>query len=362
MSELEQGNDFKNIVLNSTPLIDVRAPIEFEKGAFPNAINLEIMNDEERHIVGIAYKKKGNAEAMKLGYSLVSGNTKEHRIAAWKDVIKTNPQALLYCFRGGSRSRISQEWLHEAGVDIVRIKGGYKAFRNYLMTQVEEAPKHFSPIIIGGRTGSGKTILLKKVQNSIDLEKLANHRGSSFGRKVTPQPSQIDFENALAYDLIKKLNKGFDTLVFEDEGKAVGKAYLPPSLTQYLQEAPLCILETSTQERIEITFIEYVLNSQSEYEKYSDNGFELWCSDMQKSMWRIRKRLGGKRYKILETLLLDAIDTQITSNDLQAHKIWIEYLLSEYYDPMYDYQIQKNKHRIVMRGSQEEILEYLNVK
>ena len=216
MSQLQQENNFRDIVLGNIPLIDVRAPIEFEKGAFPHAINLAIMNDKERHLVGTAYKKSGNEAATKLGYSLVSGTIKEERMKAWKDAIQANPNALLYCFRGGSRSQISQEWLDESGINIIRLKGGYKAFRNYLLAEIEKAPQQFKPTIIGGRTGSGKTILLKKIQNSIDLEGLANHRGSAFGRKITPQPAQIDFENALAYELIQKVDQGFNKLVFED--------------------------------------------------------------------------------------------------------------------------------------------------
>jgi len=359
MQELEQTSSFKDIVLNETPLIDIRAPVEFAKGAFRNAINLPIMNDEERRVVGIAYKKQGNNAAMKLGHKLVSGTLKEQRVQAWCDAVKANPQALLYCFRGGSRSGISQEWLSSVGVDIVRLKGGYKAFRNFLMQEIEDAPKHFKPIVIGGRTGSGKTLLLHKMQNSIDFEGLANHRGSSFGRQISEQPSQIDFENSLAYELIQKIDSGYRGLVFEDEGKAVGKRYIPPTLANYLKNAPLYILETSKAERVEITFDEYVLGAQKDYAKEYENGIDLWSSDMQESMLRICKRLGLERYKALDALFVDALKGQKEANTLEGHKVWIEYLLSEYYDPMYDYQIQKSAERVVMRGSDEELLEYL---
>ena len=106
-------SDFKNIVLEDIPLIDVRAPIEFKKGAFINSINLPIMNDEERHLVGICYKEKGNLEAVKLGHELVSGNIKDERIKSWESFINKNPKSMIYCFRGGSRSSISQEWIEK---------------------------------------------------------------------------------------------------------------------------------------------------------------------------------------------------------------------------------------------------------
>lgn len=361
MELLPQSSDFKSIVLNKTPLIDVRAPIEFENGAFPNAVNLELMNDEERHLIGIRYKEAGNAEAVKLGHELVSGRTKQARIGAWLDFISSHPDAMLYCFRGGQRSKISQEWVSEAGKEITRLKGGYKAFRNYLLSEIEASPGRFSPLVLGGRTGSGKTILLKKVPNAIDLEGLANHRGSSFGRKTTAQPTQINFENALAYELIEKLEKGFTQLLFEDEGKNVGSVYLPKEFANYLAEAPRIILETPTQERVETTFDEYVVEAQK---MYQDAGYEeplkAWETDIRNAMDRIMKRIGSQRHKEVCALFADALGEQMRSGSLEAYKVWAEYLLREYYDPMYDYQIEKRSDQICFRGSAEEILHYLS--
>ena len=188
-----QTNDFKSIVINNTPLIDVRAPMEYEKGAFPNSINIPILNNEERHIIGICYKEKGNEEATKLGYSIVAGKIKEDRLKLWTSFIKSNPDSIIYCFRGGSRSRIAQEWINdELHMNTPRILGGYKAFRNYLLDSLVEKNQNYTPIVLTGYTGSGKTMLLKELENSIDLEGIANHRGSSFGAHVKPQPTQIN--------------------------------------------------------------------------------------------------------------------------------------------------------------------------
>ncbi|MEN8255915.1 MAG: tRNA 2-selenouridine(34) synthase MnmH, partial [Verrucomicrobiota bacterium] len=198
--DLPTTKDFKRIVLDDIPLIDVRAPIEFESGAFPTAVNLPLMNNEERHLVGIRYKEKGNAAAVKLGHELVGGEVKQERIAAWAEQIKHRPDTMLYCFRGGQRSKISQQWIaEETGTVIPRLEGGYKAFRNYLLEQLDPANQNPVPVILGGRTGTGKTILLQQLENAVDLEAIANHRGSSFGRFTTPQPCPIDFENSLAW-------------------------------------------------------------------------------------------------------------------------------------------------------------------
>lgn len=363
MSNLTQSSDFSSIVLNNTPLIDVRAPIEFVKGAFPHAVNFPLINDNERHLIGIKYKQEGNAEAVKLGHKLVSGEVKQERVQAWNDFLEANPHAKLYCFRGGQRSKIAQEWMDESGKEIVRLKGGYKAFRNYLMQAIEESPTRFAPLVLGGRTGSGKTLFLKNIKNSIDLEALANHRGSSFGRKTTPQPTQINFENALAYDLIQKLEKGFENLLFEDEGKFVGSLYIPKTFAAYLSEAPLIILETADEERIQITFDEYILSAQESYKiLFKEAYLREWKSDIESAMQRISRRLGSQRYKIVCDIFENAFQEQIVSGGLEAYKEWIAYLLKEYYDPMYDYQILKHSQRIVFRGTDEEVQNYLKTR
>ncbi|HHO65589.1 MAG TPA: tRNA 2-selenouridine(34) synthase MnmH [Epsilonproteobacteria bacterium] len=363
MPNFKQSSDFLSIVLNETPLIDVRAPVEFEKGAFPFATNLPLMSNEERHLVGIAYKEKGHDAAVVLGSSLVNGPVKEARVKAWLDFMKANPEAMLYCFRGGERSKISQEWIAETDREIVRLEGGYKAFRTYLMQETERLATTFQPYVIGGRTGSGKTILLKRLENAVDLEGLANHRGSSFGRKVKEQPSQIGFENALAYDLIQKLDQGFESLVFEDESEFIGRVYIPKPVVNVLKTAPLIILETSQKKRIEITFDEYIVKAQESYEEaYAEDALEKWYDSITAAMSRIKRRLGGERYQKVCVLFEEAYRVQKKYGDLEAYKAWIDYLLVEYYDPMYDYQIVKNQDRIVFRGLEKEIEGFLKKK
>jgi len=358
---LELYDGFRSIVLNNTPLIDVRAPAEFAKGAFPNSVNLPIMNDEERHVVGICYKNEGNAKAVELGHRLVSRETKEMRVQAWSDFMDAHPDALLYCFRGGQRSGISQQWLHEHGKEIKRIRGGYKAFRNFLLKELEEFHLHFKPIVLGGRTGSGKTLLIQNMPNAIDLEALANHRGSSFGKKIIPQSSQIDFENALAYELIQKAELGLGHLVFEDEGKRIGNISIPKSFVSATAEAPLVILETPIGERIEITLNEYVIEAQ---QMYAEAGFAdasgAWQQSIQNSMFRIKRRLGNQKYDEVCDIFLKAAQEQRENGSCDRHKEWIEYLLREYYDPMYDYQIQRRSQQVAFRGNRATVQEYID--
>ncbi len=356
--ERSTTNSFRQIVLDDVPLIDVRAPIEFERGAFPTAINLPLMNNAERHLVGICYQEKGNAEAVKLGHELVHGSVKQKRIAAWVEQLERRPDSMLYCFRGGLRSNISLQWIaEELGTVIPRLEGGYKAFRNYLYDQLEPTKQSAIPVILGGRTGTGKTMLLQKLENAIDLEAIANHRGSSFGRFTTPQPSPIDFENHLAWSLIQHAGAGYPHLVLEDEGRNIGDRYLPPPLVEHFRKSDLVVLERSMEERIQITFDEYITAAQSEYNTTygADDGPRQWLAYMNNCIDRIRKRLGGLRHQQIKQLLHAAHE----SGELEQHKEWIEQLLSDYYDPMYDYQIQKKQDAIVFKGNADEVLDYL---
>ena len=353
-------DNFKELVLKRTPLIDVRAPIEFAKGAFPTAVNLPLMDNKERELVGIRYKNNGNAAAVELGHQLVSGKIREARIQAWCDFIDVHPDAMLYCFRGGQRSQIAQQWLHDRGYPIVRLKGGYKAFRGFLLEQLESMQGRFKPILLGGRTGSGKTLLLHELANSIDLEGLAKHRGSSFGATIEPQPTQINFENSLAFDLLQKLEKGYHSLVFEDEGRHIGRVHLPLKFFQVLLHGELVVLETALEERIEITLQEYVIEAQNKYkEAFKERGLHEWKHTIQASLERIRKRLGLQRYMQISALFEQACQEQGRNGSLQRHKEWIERLLREYYDPMYDYQLRRRAQDISFRGDKKAVKEYL---
>ncbi len=354
--------DFKRLIIENVPLIDVRAPIEFDKGAFPNTINLPLLNDKERKEVGICYKNEGNKKAIELGHKLISGEVKEARISAWEAYIKKHPDAVLYCFRGGQRSRISQGWLEDRGHTITRIEGGYKAFRHYLLEELEHMEGKFTPLLLGGRTGSGKTLLLQNIKEMIDLEGLAKHRGSAFGGFIEPQPEQIDFENSLAYALIRKLHEGARHLIFEDEGKHVGRVYLPKKFHEGIAKAGLVILETPLQERVEITFDEYVTQAQKNYTKSfgTEDGLEAWSAMMIESINRIKRRLGTQRHREILDLFEEAFYLQKEQNDLCLHKVWIQMLLELYYDPMYDYQLHKKENDVLFRGDKDAVLGFLH--
>jgi len=357
--DLPQIDNYQSLFLNDTDLLDVRAPIEFTQGAFPCSTNYPLMSDEDRHLIGLRYKERGQDEAIKLGYERVSGEVKQTRTNHWKHFVDQHPLGALYCFRGGLRSRITQQWIYETtGIVYPRIKGGYKALRRYLLFELEKSINTIQFTLLSGRTGSGKTLLLHELSNMIDLERIYHHRGSAFGNHVTPQPSQIDIENTLSIALLKQRHAQNNKLVLEDEGANIGSRRLPEHLIQVMKKAPLVILETSLDERVENIFNEYIVLSLQEYQDNlgSEIGFTQWSNNLSIAFVKIKRRLGGLRYSELKSLFDNAIDSHKNQNNPNQHKHWIRSLLEDYYDPMYDYQLSKKTDRLIFRGNKSEVM------
>ncbi|MDF0749257.1 tRNA 2-selenouridine(34) synthase MnmH [Marinobacter sp. 71-i] len=353
-------SDYLSLFLNDVPLLDVRAPVEFNKGSFPAAINAPLMNDEERHRVGICYKEKGQDKAIELGHQLVSGDLKAQRIEAWKRFTATNPQGYLFCFRGGLRSRLTQQWIRDAGIEFPLVKGGYKAMRRFLIDSLEALIESSEFVILSGRTGTGKTRVLHQLPNPVDLEGLANHRGSSFGRQVTPQPSQIDFENLLAVAMLKAHYRVGGPIYLEDESRLVGRCALPESLRTRMASAPLMVLDQPIEERIRIIREDYVDQMAADYTERDgeEAGWLNFRDYLLSALDRIRKRLGGERHSWLRSMMEDALALQHRTGEVSAHHEWIRALLENYYDPMYDYQLGQKEGRIVVQGGPEAIREW----
>ncbi len=357
--------DYRALFLNDTPLLDTRSPVEFANGSFPGAVNLPLMTDAERAAVGTCYKQSGQQAAIALGHSLVQGETKAARIAAWLDFAQHHPQGYLYCFRGGLRSQICQQWLHEAGCDYPRVLGGYKAMRQFLLQTLEHITASHPLLVLGGRTGCAKTALLPLLPATIDLEALARHRGSAFGRRVGGQPSQIDFENALAVALLRAdATYGERALVVEDESKLIGRLLLPLQLQAAMKRSPYVVLEAPLEARVEHSFSHYILGNLHEWQQSLGEaaGFAAFAAELRQSLHHIQRRLGGERFPQVQALLEQALQEH-ASGDAVLHREWITVLLRDYYDPMYDYQLRHHSERIIFRGEaaamREFILQYI---
>lgn len=356
--------DLYELFISGKPLLDVRAPIEFHAGAFPNTTNCPLMDDADRAAIGKRYKQQGQEAAIQLGMQRVSGAVRDTRVQAWVEFARRHPDGVLYCFRGGLRSRISQQLLFEAsGIAYPRVKGGYKLMRRFLLQQLEVLPARLQPLILSGRTGAGKTRLLQTLSHTIDLEGLANHRGSAFGTQALPQPTQINFENSLAIDLLRKVHAGQTRLLFEDESRKIGSLHLPETLFKHLSQAPIVLLQVADEERVEISFQEYVIDNLAAFTALHHGdataGFAAFSTYLQHSLDKIQQRLGGVRYQHAKQLLQQALKQHQEHGELAAYYELVRFILCDYYDPMYDYQLSKKQQRIVFQGSAAEVSEYL---
>ncbi len=332
-------DDYAYLLSNEIPIIDVRAPAEFSRGAPPSALNLPILDDAERKEVGIAYKEHGQEAAVARGWELVGESNRIRKTNSWKQFAEQCPSAVVCCWRGGLRSQIAQQWLAEQGIDLPRISGGSKALRQYCLSELESSRSR-NLVVLAGPTGSGKTHLIRDVKPSIDLENLANHRGSAFGRMSSPQPQPIAFEFALTTRLLQRELEA--PLLVEDESSMIGSLKVPDPFYAAMSKAPLVLLYVPLEERVALTYDSYVVDSNQEA--------------LVAGLNRIKKRLGSERFKEI----LDCMNLAFCTRKQVDHHRWIDLLLRHYYDPMYEYQLDKKRDRIEFEGEVTDVLTFLD--
>lgn len=305
------------------PVLDARSPGEFCHAHFPNAYNLALFSDEERKVVGTAYKQQGRQEAIKIGLVYFGVKmkkmveeveaiiahlpSKEPEVNCSSDdgpnqvenpvAVRNHPSAivLVHCWRGGMRSRAIAWLLDLYGFKVYLLHGGYKKFRHYVL---ETFRIPFPCKILGGFTGSGKTYIISELARhgykTIDLEGLANHKGSAFGT-LGPQPSQEMFENVLALQLRDKSAEKSsltiaDSIWLEDESQRIGAVIIPPDLWSQMRHSPLFFLDIPFEERLEHIIREYgAVDKQN----------------LADAILRIQKRLGGLETKKSIKLLME---------------------------------------------------------
>lgn len=355
------SSDYRRIFLQDAPLLDVRAPVEFVKGAFPHSTNIPILDDEQRELIGKRYKNAGQDEAIRLGLELATDEVRAQRLAAWKAYCEMNPEGFLYCFRGGLRSRTTQQWLSQEGVDYPLIQGGFKAMRRFLIDELEASVRSLRLLCVSGLTGVGKTRVLRQTSHHVDLEGIANHRGSAFGGDAHDlQPAVIDWENRVSIELLKhRHNFPGRALLVEDEGRRIGRIGVPDCLYELMLKAPRAIVTVDTETRIRLISEDYILFNWPEFQQvYGATADEEFSRFVLDNLMRIQKRLGGDRYQQVRNSFETGLRELFARGDVSAFFPGIKILLEQYYDPMYRYQIERKKPEILFEGPENEFLQW----
>ena len=306
------------------PVVDVRSEGEFQEGHIRSALNIPLLNNQERIAVGTDYKQKGQAEAIKTGFRLVGPRLHDIIINAQQ----VSKEIIVHCWRGGMRSSNFCQFVGMAGVKTHQLKGGYKVYRHHA---VESFAKPFQFLVVGGCTGSGKSEILqalsRKGEQIIDLEGLANHKGSAFGGLMMPaQPTTEQFQNELFEEIAKlDLNK---RIWIEDESIAIGKIFLPQDLWQTMRTSSVVEVKVDKPVRVQRLVKEYGMANKEEF---------------LQAMIDVTNKLGGQHFNTAKEKLLE--DDMFSTIDI----------LLTYYDKAYLRGLEKKKQRIKFESSWDGI-------
>ncbi|HEY5509717.1 MAG TPA: tRNA 2-selenouridine(34) synthase MnmH [Prolixibacteraceae bacterium] len=297
-------------------VLDIRTPAEFDEGHLPGAISFPLFGDEERVVVGTLYKQQGREQAVLKGLELVGPKLKKFVLKA----AKFAGPLFLYCWRGGMRSNSMAWLLSTAGREVYLLEGGYKAYRGYCRELIANGLKL---IMLSGPTGSGKTEILHQLSflghQVLDLEGLANHRGSSFGGiGQPPQPNTEHFTNLIFEKIV-----GFDRskpIWVEGESQAIGKVSILNELFLQMNSCQAIRIDPPKSERVERLLRDYA---------------DFPAEELQISVEKISKRLGGK-------------DTQDALEALNAgdYRKVVEITLG-YYDKSYDFSMARRDTKMI---------------
>jgi len=298
-------------------VLDVRSPGEFSLGHIPGAVNLPLFTDKERAQVGTIYRREGKLNAIRLGWDLVTPKVSELIEEIERAV--SDGVAKVHCWRGGMRSEGFAELTKVVGLETVRLEGGYKAYRRWCH-EIFERPAEYR--IVGGLTGTGKTGILKELEKMgeqiLDLENLANHRGSAFGTIGMPdQPTTEQFHNDMAMALAR-----FDPakpIWIEDESRMIGTCHIPDKFFLKMRNSSLYIVERPLEKRLEILNRVYGVSR--------PEGFI-------EAVEKIKKKLGGKKTQDVIEMITDGKLKEACTEVLK------------YYDSAYKYDVSRRNQKI----------------
>ncbi|WP_168198282.1 tRNA 2-selenouridine(34) synthase MnmH [Crassaminicella thermophila] len=317
------------LALKNVLFIDVRSQSEYDDGTIPGSVNIPILDDAERVIIGTIYRKKSPDEATLEGLNFAS-NKLPNLYKKIKEYSKKYDNIVIFCWRGGMRSTSVCTLLSMLKIsNIYRLTGGYKNYRKYVIDFLKNKIDRYKFVMLHGLTGVGKTHILEKLQcigkPVLNLEKIAKNSGSVFGNIVFSgkPPTQKMFES-LIFNVLYKAEE--DYIFVESESKRIGSVQIPEAVYNRMINGYHILLKTTLENRIKIILEDYVVHLE-------ENDFKI-----MKSINHLRKRLGN-----------EAVDKLIKKIDTKDYTYVVKYLMEYYYDPLYKYSIKKyNNYDIVI--------------
>lgn len=323
-------------------VIDVRSPSEFLDSTIPGSMNIPFFNDEERAEIGTIYKQVNPQAAKERGLEIISAKLP----AFVKEFSKIKGKKAVFCWRGGMRSRTSATVLSLMGIEVFRLEGGYRNYRNSVVEKLHSFQITSDAFVLNGNTGSGKTTILHRLANegypTIDLEGLAKHRGSIFGQIGLTPHNQKTFD-ALLLEELERL-KCSPYILFEGESKRIGKVMIPDFIIDKKESGTQLLIEMPIEERVK-----HILEDYQPWEHQEE------CIS---AFLRIKRRIHTPIAKQIQTDL-----------ELKNYDSAVRYLLEYYYDPLYEHSTKQYRadHIVTIKANNideavDKIRQYLNTK
>lgn len=325
--------------LKNYVLIDARSPKEFLEQGIPGAVNIPALLDDERAEVGTAYVKQSKEKAKEIGIQRISKRLPEI-FKNINELSKKYDRLIFYCSRGGMRSGSLEVLFNTLGFKTMKLQGGYKAYRQYILENIHEINKNKEYIVLHGRTGEGKTKILEKLEERgysvLNLEKMADHKGSFFGGVCeTREQSQKRFDGEI-FDRLIKDTKGY--FLVESESKRIGNIYINESIYSSIVNGKHLFVSTSMKNRVEIIMEDYA---------------DAKISELEECLLKVARYISKERYEKYHSLLIEGKLAELS-----------EILMEKYYDPLYDVGINKYTYDVNINYEDvdeavEEIVTYL---